>query len=149
MKIIYKVGNLRDAEELIILHGCNAQGVMRSGVAKVVREKWPEAYNEYRAAFENYGLSMGDTVIAFSRGKKIINAITQEYFGRDGKQYVDYEAIRTAIRSVNKLADVVAVAVVAMPKIGAGLGGGDWNIISKIIEEESTNFQPVVYELSD
>ena len=36
---------------------------------------------------------------------------------------------------------------IAMPLIGAGLGGGDWNVISEIIEEESLKFQPVVYEL--
>ena len=35
---------------------------------------------------------------------------------------------------------------VAMPKIGAGLANGDWDTISKIIEEESGHvWQPVVY----
>ena len=32
-----------------------------------------------------------------------------------------------------------------MPQIGCGLAGGDWNIISKIIESECTNVFPVVY----
>jgi O-acetyl-ADP-ribose deacetylase (regulator of RNase III) len=36
---------------------------------------------------------------------------------------------------------------VAMPKIGAGLAGGDWNVIEKIIEEECKGVQPVVYYL--
>lgn len=38
---------------------------------------------------------------------------------------------------------------VAMSKIGSSLGGGDWKIISEIIEDESTHFQPVVYTKED
>jgi O-acetyl-ADP-ribose deacetylase (regulator of RNase III) len=34
---------------------------------------------------------------------------------------------------------------VALPKIGSGLAGGDWKVISAIIENESKNYQPIVY----
>jgi hypothetical protein len=34
-----------------------------------------------------------------------------------------------------------------MPQIGAGLGGGDWQVIEAIIESEMTDIQPVVYTL--
>jgi O-acetyl-ADP-ribose deacetylase (regulator of RNase III) len=34
-----------------------------------------------------------------------------------------------------------------MPKIGAGLAGGDWDTIAGIIEEELTSVLPVVYVL--
>lgn len=33
MKIIYKQGDLLSCPERVILHGCNAQGVMGSGIA--------------------------------------------------------------------------------------------------------------------
>jgi len=36
-----------------------------------------------------------------------------------------------------------------MPKIGAGLAGGDWNVIAAIIEEEFTAVQPIVYWLEE
>ena len=35
-----KFGNILDAKG-IIMHGCNAQGVMGSGLAKDIRERWP------------------------------------------------------------------------------------------------------------
>ena len=35
MNIIYKQGDLLECSEQVIVHGCNAQGVMGSGVAKV------------------------------------------------------------------------------------------------------------------
>ena len=34
-----------------------------------------------------------------------------------------------------------------MPLIGAGLGGGDWNVISAIIQSECKDVTPVVYYL--
>ena len=39
MKIIYKQGDLLEAEEVVIVHGCNAQGVVGSGVALAIRNK--------------------------------------------------------------------------------------------------------------
>ena len=36
---------------------------------------------------------------------------------------------------------------IGLPLIGAGLGGGNWNIISSIIEEELTKIKPIVFTL--
>jgi O-acetyl-ADP-ribose deacetylase (regulator of RNase III) len=38
---------------------------------------------------------------------------------------------------------------IAMPLIGASLGGGDWNIISEIIEKACSHVKPIVYHLED
>jgi len=150
MDIIYKQGDLLECQEKWIVHGCNAQGVMGSGVAKAIKEKYPSAFRAYRAAEEVRGLTLGDLSWAEQvDGKIVFNAITQEFYGRAGKCYVDYNAIRWMVEGLNHLASewgVVGVHV-AMPKIGAGLGGGDWNYIEIIIEECSHNFQPVVYTL--
>lgn len=148
MKIIYKRGDLLQCEEKCILHGCNSQGKMASGVAKAIRAKYPSAYTAYIASKSLGGMNLGVLTFAPQEdGKLIINGITQEFYGRDGRQYVDYEAVREVIKGVNWMAEQYNIPAVAMPKIGAGLGGGDWDIISRIIEEESINFQPVIYEL--
>lgn len=157
MKIEYVKGSVVDAQESIIAQGCNAQGVMGSGVAKAIRDKWPEVFPRYKRfidetrAFDRnpLGCSHFTNVDPTGADKMIVNMITQEFYGRDGKQYVDYDAVRHCMQLLNKRAGMFSGPPhrVAMPKIGAGLGGGDWNIISQIIEEESTNFQPVVYEL--
>lgn len=149
-KIIYKTGDLLQAPEPMIVHGCNAQGVMGSGVAKLIRDRWPQAYNCYRAAYEANGLKVG-TVITVDVGKKMIaNAITQEFYGRDPRRvYVDYQAVSDCMAHINKRAPMYLGegGHVAMPLIGAGLAGGEWGRIAEIIEQESTRFQPVVYTL--
>jgi len=151
--LIYKTGDLMVADEPIILHGCNAQGVMGSGVAKAIREVYPEAYAGYRAAYELSGLRVGQIVWVPTKGKFIANAVSQEWFGRDGKQYVSYQGIEAIFVQVydwiteNIDDDYHDVPVVAIPRIGSSLGGGDWKTISQIIEFAMKDRHVVVYDL--
>lgn len=141
MKIEYRQGDLLSVQSGIIVHGCNAQGVMGSGVAKAVREKYPDAYEKYRnrcMLIEDKSRLLGRVVWYHVLGKDlyIANAITQLTFGSDGKQYVSYEAIEKSFNMINSEALNVDVHI---PMIGAGLGGGDWEVISGIIESSITN----------
>ena len=157
MKIIYKQGNLLECEEKIIVHGCNAQGVMGAGVAKAIKENYPLAWEAYRGHYylrHRIGtrFKLGSIIWANCGNKLIGNAITQEYYGGGKKQYCSYEAIIKCMIRINHFLDAPLrkgqyEKIVAMPKIGAGLAGGDWNIIEKIIEDELTDVQPVVYYL--
>lgn len=157
-KIIYKTGDLLQAPERVIVHGCNAQGVMGSGVAKLIRERWPQVYERYRRVHSFYSDYVRDTskmlgTVDFWPGdpdKTICNAITQEFYGRDPRRvYVDYNAVADCMASINRWVPtyVGEGGSVAMPLIGAGLANGEWGRIAEIIEQESTRFQPVVYTL--
>lgn len=146
MKINYVKGNLLDTDCKFILHGCNARGVMGAGVAKAIRKKWPKAYTDYRKIHEKKGLVIGHAYPSEQPdGKVIFNAITQESYGTDRVQ-VNYDAISKVIGYIDNhfLLDHQKVA---MPMIGAGLGGGKWESIKLLIELGSSNFQPVVYYL--
>jgi len=157
MKIIYKKGDMflhvfPEGQCKVFAHGCNLQGVMGSGVAKQIKEKYPWAYEIYKQGCNEPFSNIGDVYPAFYLACDdaiIYNCITQEYFGRDKNTvYVDYYALRKCMQFINEESEYDSkVPEVVMPKIGAGLANGDWDIISKIIEEESTYFQPIVYEL--
>ena len=147
MKIEYVSGDLMQTSERVIIHGCNSHGVMGSGVARLIRDQFPVAYHVYRNSYLQDGLSLGTIVWAETCGKIIGNAITQRNYGRVQDIYVDYDAVRSAMKNVNAYCVEHGIARVAMPKIGAGLGGGDWIVIAKIIEDESLDFTPVVYVL--
>lgn len=131
--IVYNKGDLLSTPDVIIVHGCNAHGAMNSGVAKAIREKYPRAYEDYRKTYQiHMRLELGDWIRSIQHnGKIIINAITQDGYGYDGKKYVSYDAIdKVCIR----LAETIAKeSSFSMPRIGAGLGGGDWNVIEAII----------------
>lgn len=151
MKIVYKHGDLMKAEEAFIAQGCNAKGVMGSGVAKLLRDADEYIFTSYADVFREQGnvLHLGQTIWVDSKllNKVVINVITQENYGRDTNVvYVDYDGLRNGFREIN---DFCAMSTekpaIAMPLIGAGLANGKWSIISQIIEEEAINFTPVVY----
>jgi O-acetyl-ADP-ribose deacetylase (regulator of RNase III) len=145
MQIEYRKGDLLQTEVKHLIHGCNSKGVMGSGVAKVLREKYPRAYQDYNDSYNSYGLELGTIIVSVQDdGKVIHNAITQKDYGRDNSRvYVSYWAIAEVFRKINNW----GIKEIAMPKIGAGLAHGDWNVISAIIENTLIITKPIVYEL--
>lgn len=161
MRIEYKTGDLLAGPERFIAHGCNARGVMNSGIAKQIRDQFPDAYERYKRWWydESEGdyersLPLGQTQVVDCDEKVIINCITQATFGRDPNTvYADYDAIRSCLANIEALAADSKVGTrrfgeieaVGFPLIGAGLANGSWRTISGIIEEEAKSFQPIVY----
>lgn len=151
MQIEYVTGDILDGPEEYVAQGCNSKAVMGSGLAKVIRDRFPKVYREYRRAYEDNGnfLELGDIIWVDVGPKVILNAITQENFGRDPNiVYVSYDAMQKVIQTINEeLGDSENPPRVAFPLIGCGLANGSWKTVSGIIEEFSTDFQPVVYLL--
>ena len=82
----------------VICHQVNCQGVMGSGIAKQVREKYPEVYKQYKILCDyvknnpNKRLLGSRQFIEVSKNKYIVNLFAQENYGYDGKRYTNYEA---------------------------------------------------------
>lgn len=147
MQIEYVKGDLLQTKVKHLIHGCNSHGVMGAGIAKAIRDKYPDAYKDYKDIYNSYGLELGDIIVSVQDdGKVIHNAITQKDYGRrDDRVYVSYWAIAEAFRKINQW----GVKEVALPKIGAGLANGDWNVISAIIENTLIDTKPYVYILEN
>lgn len=137
-------GNVLDIKSGIIVHGCNSHGVMNSGIAKEIRARWPQAFSVYRREFERCidagleAIPLGTiTYVQVDDEKYIINAITQQDYGREpGYVYVDYPAMALAFEALTKsaLSYKLASLGVNYPLIGCGLANGDWNVVSYIID---------------
>jgi O-acetyl-ADP-ribose deacetylase (regulator of RNase III) len=147
MKITYCRADLFTTKVGAIMHGCNAQGVMGSGVAAVIRQKYPEAYEAYVRKHQEVGLICGRNQYVRTNGKIIINAITQPNYGRGGFMYASYDAIDRCMESLELGSERRGIKEVAMPRIGAGLGGADWNVVAAIIESRLKTVKPYVYVL--
>jgi len=134
-----KWGDILTVERGIIVHGCNARGVMGSGLARQVKARWPRCFEEYRAHVLLQACGgrpcLGDVVPYVVTDELIIaSAITQETYGREpGKVYVNYAAVKTCFSAVALAAKELQLPV-HYPMIGAGLGGGDWSLIERQID---------------
>lgn len=132
--IKYYHRNLLDIDgPFVMAHGCNMLGVMGSGVAKAIKDRWPGCYKLYKRQIEDEFVELGDVVTYKTPdvfGSYVVNCLTQETTG-SGLQ-VDYEAIRDSIETTLIFAKNNKFKYIDTVPLGAGLGGGDWRIISKI-----------------
>lgn len=126
----------KDGRFDVVIHGCNCQCQMGKGIALTIKNEFPEAYEADKGTIKGSEAKLGTISVAqISRPNfsfSIANAYTQFHWRGTGVK-ADYEAIRRAMRLVKQR---FAGRRIGYPKIGAGLAGGDWSVISKIIEEE-------------
>jgi O-acetyl-ADP-ribose deacetylase (regulator of RNase III) len=138
-------GNVLDIPHGIIVHGCNAQGKMKSGIAKEIRARFPGAYDVYMDDYNRFieagvkEVRLGNcTAFEVSPTKWIVNGVTQRFYGRDKSiVYVDYKAIQEVFDTIVMFApkELLRAHGLHFPKIGCGLANGDWAIVSKIIDD--------------
>lgn len=140
-------GNLIDLAEQgmfdVIVHGCNCQNTMGSGIAKEIRERYPMAYNidiEYHRALcidydGNFPLEkLGNYTEASNNTETfiIINAYTQVNFMPRGVDHFEYKSFELILR---KLAARFPDKRFGFPYIGMGLAGGDKDRIIPMLED--------------
>ncbi len=134
-------GDLLTAKGLI-LHGVNCQGVMGSGVALAIRNKWPEVFQAYVyyvggcGGPENADSYIGTVHFVGTKDESVVvaNCFTQNRYGKDGKKYASYDAIDSCMQSVREYLERNADEPVNFPLIGCGLGGLHWPVVREIIE---------------
>ena len=139
----------------IICHGCNCKSIMGAGIAplmarafgcdKFEMEIWGDDIQKLgNIDFQTFVLGKNTIWSLVNADNKlnepeltVINAYTQYSLGSNHKNGVkiplDYEALTLCMRKINH---IFAGKHIGLPLIGCGLGGGDWNIVNKIIKKE-------------
>lgn len=147
-------GDLFTTKADVICHQVNCQGVMGSGVAKQVKKRYPEVYNEYKELCDNYKqcedewLLPGNvqTVIA-DDGKVIANLFCQLDYGYDGRRYTNYEAVYEAFEGLNIMC--LPEDSLAFPyHFACDRGGANWDIILKMMEVVFKDREVFIYKLN-
>lgn len=126
--LVYKVMDATSVNQGIIAHGVNCQHKMASGIAKTIRELFPEAYETYMRNPSGEQMLGSAHIICINHRTDlhVANMYTQVFYGYGGGRYADADAIETALRFVASNASVYEIPVF-MPRIGCGLGGLDWD----------------------
>ena len=151
-------GNLFDSKANFIVHQVNCQGVMGSGVALQVKERYPHVFTEYLKYLKLYkkkkisplgfaqfvpvdvwALSMvntlsADGIIAYDTNYQyIVNLFGQDTYGTG--LHTDLPALKRAMKTIAQIAKSIG-ATVAMPyRIASCRGGASWHTVYEIIEE--------------
>jgi O-acetyl-ADP-ribose deacetylase (regulator of RNase III) len=124
----------------VIAHGCNCHSTMGAGIAP----QMAKAFGCDRFVMERIGSDVNklgnidyQTLNHNDKELTVVNAYTQFNYGRnhaDGDaKPLSYEALTLCMKKMNIL---FAGKHIGLPKIGAGLAGGDWDLIKAIIQRE-------------
>lgn len=136
---------LEKGELDVIAHGCNCQGGFGSGIAGQIARRWPHVRDAYINLHNNGGTILGFfQPVPISDNQYIINCGTQDKYLPRGVRHADYDAINDVLESLS-LYTQRKLTRVGIPKIGAGLAGGDWEEIEKIILKHFTDQELTVY----
>ena len=147
--VTFHNGNILDSGADIICHQVNCQGKMNSGVAKAIREKWPEVYIKYMESNEIiwdkahehgrmiWNHMLGQIQVVFIADKKtmaVVNMFAQENYGYDKRRYTSYDAFWSCLGEIKRTINP-GLRIAFPARIGCVRGGANWNVILTMIEE--------------
>ena len=125
-------------------HGCNCAGAMGAGIAVEFKRRFPRMFDEYRQRCADGRFALGDVFVWSEDERTVYNLGTQEHW----RKKAQLAALSKAIERMVSLAEKGRVARIALPRIGAGLGGLDWPRARTVLEAagNATRVELVVFE---
>lgn len=145
----FKVGNILESESSAIVNTVNCEGKMGKGLAFQFKKKYPEMEKSYVEVCKTGELRPGKLHIFFEQNKYIINFPTKNKW----REKTKVEYISDGLKALKKLLIDKEITSVAIPPLGCGNGGLNWNQVKPIIIKEldtiSSNIDIEVYEPSD
>lgn len=129
-------GNLFDFTDGIIAHQVNCQGVMGAGLAKQIADRWPSTLADYQEWCDTVADPLGHMIyshVGRTRGTVYVaHLFGQRGYGR-GRQ-THYGALASALGKLRRSNTADALPVYIPHGLGCGLAGGDWDVVSELIE---------------
>lgn len=158
--IKYKKGNLVDAfidnEINVLIQQCNCFCTQNSGLAKEIKARLPEMFQADCETIKGDIRKLGSYSCAIFEGdngslKYGFNLYGQHRYGVE-KQHTNYDKMKKGLTSIKNYLDLSIGKTkkkVGIPKLGCGLGGGDWSVVSDIVSEifVEQDYEIYVYEL--
>lgn len=146
----YKKGDLiraaQKGEVNVIAHQCNCFNNMGAGIAPQIKKAFPEAWLADNATQKGDKDKFGKLSYAESGDVFIFNLYGQYSYGRGVN--TNYTMLRKSLEQMSRMLYAKRDEVkIGLPRIGCGLGGGSWVIVSQIIEEELSDFDVTIYDI--
>lgn len=134
----------------VIAHQCNCFNNMGKGIAPLIAKTFPQARIVDDLTIRGNPLKLGDVSLADCNGVLVFNLYGQFGWWKlpNGQINTNYEALKKSLEKMRTyLKNIKPDAKIGLPKIGCGLGGGDWSIVEGIIKEVLSDFDVTIYVL--
>lgn len=128
-------GNLLESEAQALVNTVNTVGVMGKGIALQFKNQFPENYKIYAKACKNNEFHIGELLVTeeqslFGGSKIIINFPTKT----DWRKPSEYSYIEKGMVELVNIIKSKKIKSIALPPLGAGHGGLDWNKVRRMME---------------
>lgn len=148
--IEYVIGNILDSPSPVLVNTVNTVGVMGKGIALQFKKAYPNNFQAYSQACKDGNISIGKLFISkdsslITGEKIIINFPTKT----DWRKPSEYSYIEAGLKDLTRIINENNIKEIAMPPLGSGNGGLDWERVKKIIEKSLSSLANVkiyVYE---
>lgn len=133
-KLIHRKGDIFTTNARAIGHGVNTHGVMGAGIALQFKNRFPDMYEAYREDCKNGKLRGGEVMpwsIKSSWGSDLMvfNIASQEQPGANAH----YDFLISGVKTSLDICELVGLPVLALPRIGSGIGGLDENVVESVL----------------
>lgn len=131
-----RTGDLLKQDDIhVIIHQANCFHTMGGGIAKKIKDLYPNAYIADCKTKRGDINKLGTYSVA-GKNPAIVNMYSQYRYGTE-KRHTDYDAMRKALTKIfGKLKEKNKQVKVGVPhKMGCVLGGGDWDVVYKILTD--------------
>ena len=119
----------------VVVNAVNTKGYMGKGLALEFKLRFPKLEEDYKKACESGELSKGGDVWIwkgndiFGRNAVVANIATKEDYKAPSK----IEWIERGVKSLREILSSNGYKSVALPKLGAGLGKLNWDVVEDVI----------------
>jgi O-acetyl-ADP-ribose deacetylase (regulator of RNase III) len=145
----FTTGNLLEAQVDALVNTVNCVGVMGKGLALQFKQVFPENFTAYPRACGRGEVQPG-RMFVFATGnltppKFIINFPTKRHW----KMKSSLQDVADGLDALLNIIRTNHITSIAIPPLGCGLGGLDWQVVRKLIETKFDSFDPVrilIYE---
>lgn len=132
--ITFQQGNVFDTEAEAVVNTVNCVGVMGRGIALQCKRLFPDNYKYYTVACKEGKVEPG-TMLVFNTGnilgkpRYVINFPTKVHWRKPSQ--IDY--ITSGLEDLVRVIQKLNIKSIAIPPLGCGLGGLDWNVVRPLI----------------
>ncbi len=147
--ITYTHGNLLEAKADALVNTVNTVGVMGKGIALMFKEAFPENFKSYAKACEADEIKTGRLFVTERQSllgpKWIINFPTKKHWRNPTK----LEWVVDGLQELKRFIVDHNIRSIAIPPLGCGNGGLDWNVVKPEIEKalgDLDNVEITVFE---
>jgi len=140
--IEFKLGNLLEENIEALVNTVNCVGVMGKGIALQFKQAFPENFKQYKKACDAKQVQPGQ-MFTTSTGKLfpryIINFPTKNHW--KGKSKI--EDIESGLKALIKEVKQLNIQSIAIPPLGCGNGGLNWEVVKPMIVNTCAEFPDV------